>query len=323
MPVPIGSGQPTPEPLSQAPQEGVRVAAATWIDPTGVHWPLTDFDTSPWFTTDDGITGLGAAPRTITSVPVPRGGAKVTNIQPGARVITWPLCISALNHDLFVAAWRKIAGAFTMTRRLGPGYLVVEQPDGSRRRVAAYYQEGFDNSSSGGMWVEGDVCTITLFCPSPWWFDADPDVIPKRFGDEVYDFQDPYISVGPSATLGAAIVVNDGDTETWPEWTITGPAHLITAENNTTGQSFVVDPTKVLPSGADLAVGETITITGDPPLIQGPTPAAGKNWNQAIDWATSKLWYLQPGGNDIDFSVDGGDVGTSITATITKRYETA
>lgn len=323
MPIPVGAGPAVPP--SQGPPPVTRsiyVTRAAWIDPTGMRWELTDPE-APWLTTDDGVSGLGSTPLTFTTDDLVRGGTQVRHIAVGPRTITWPMVVGGndFTSKEFIDGFRTIGRAFTMTRRLGPGTLRIERSDGEARQIQAYYQSGFDTSGGAGSYVDWDTFTLTLYCPDPYWTDGEPLTFTRRYIESTLDFQDPFFSVGASSTLGDTTIQNDGDVETFPDWRIDGPATSATCTNNDTGDSFTVDIHTIL--GRDLAAGETVTITGTPPVITGPTPAAGKDWNQAIDWASMRLWELAPGLNDVSFTIEGRDVGSAITLIVSRRYESA
>jgi len=323
MPLPVGAPVP---PQQVGGPDGILtdLPKAWWIDPKGGAWPLMD-TTVGWWTIDAGVKGMDSvAPVVLTTDNVPRGGTQMRWIQPDARTITWPLRVEGCTHDEFKKNWRNLATAFTSTRRLGPGQLLVSRPDGSARQIDCYYQEGFEEAgiALGGRLFEHPV--LTLYCPDPYWRDLYPTEIERHYlgagpaipyqGNGTVGF--PFVS--SSLVLGESIVDNPGDVETWPEWTITGPAAGITCTNNTTGVTWTMDPSAVL--GRNLNAGEVITITGNPPLITGPTGAA---WQTAIDWTTSDLWWLEPGFNTVDLSVTSPGTGTSIVMSFYARYETA
>lgn len=289
-------------------------AQASWIDPTGAEWPLTDAGIG-WFTLND-VSGLGAAPITVTSDPDPLGGVNIRAVQPQPRTITWPLHIYGADHPEFLARWRRLAAAFTVTRRLGPGTLVIAQPDGTTREIRAIYEDGFTGSAGHG-YLEDDI-VLSLYCPDGYWRDREPTLITREYAAGT-SFLDPYPTVSSSQVLGDTIVVNPGDVEAWPDWTITGPATLITATNQLTGESWQLNPNAAGIGHGPLLVGETITITTRPPTVRGP---AGETWTGALNWPGATLWALQPGANPVTFAVDGAGAGTGIALSFHARYET-
>lgn len=316
MPIPAGTSIVVPPPVEVASPD---IPIAWWFAPDGSRWDLWSTKNG-WWTTDAGITGaFGAAPVVFTTDNSPRGGTSMRWIQPDARTITWPLRVEGDTHAEFLSNWRAISDAFTQTRRGGPGTLVIARPDGSARQIDAYYQEGWVESGGQGLsQVRYDMVSLTLYCPDPYWRDAQPTLVTRSFST-AGSYLSPYPTVSSSQTLGNTTITTHSQVETWPDWTITGPATSITATNNTTGISWSLTPSDVL--GRNLNAGETITITGNPPDIEGPTASVA--WETAIDWTSSDLWPLLPGDNDVTFSVSGSGAGTSITLSYYGRYETA
>lgn len=284
-----------------------RPARYSWVDPTGVEWML-DVPSQGWVT-PRGRAGLGAAPVGMVTDPHPRGGARVRHIQPQPRTITLPVDVWGQSPLEFTQRWRDLMRAFTMTRRLGPGIFRKMLPDGEVREIRAYYDGGFDGQPGRGH--VSDTAVVSLFCEDPFWSGTAVVSAPYTNGAAV-SYLNPYLTVSPSSVLGATTATNPGDVEAWPQWQITGPASAVTATNNTTGQSFTL-------TGA-LTAGQTATITTDPPTVRGP---AGENWTGNLNWPGAVLWALEPGVNDVTFSVTGATAATSITLSYTPRYESA
>lgn len=309
MPILVGTlTEPNPTPPSGIPQPAdPGRPEAVWIAPDGTEIQLTS-DRELHFTLDS-VTGWGAAPISLVADPHPRGGTRVRHIQPQPRTITWPLRIRATTHMELVAGWRDLATRFTQTRRLGPGLLRIMRPDGTAREILAYYQAGFAGEpGQGHTW---DTAVLSLYCEDPYWRAVAPVSTLYSNGATV-SYLDPYLTVSPSSVLGATTAVNAGDVEAWPAWTIVGPASQVQATNSTTGEAFTLSAT--------LLAGETATISTDPPTVRGP---AGQNWTGNLDWPSAVLWALQPGLNNVDFTVSGAAAGTQITLSYTPRYETA
>lgn len=297
---------------------GVGFSVATWYAPDGSVWPLTAPD-SGLFTLADGVSGLDAAAITITTDDRARGGVRVRHIQPVQRIITWPIYVYADDHQSFIRQWRRVASAFTQTTRLGPGELEIARPDGTARRVQAYYQEGFAGQGKQGYGIVSDYCVLTLLCEDPYWRSTTAMTVHREYGVPV-DYQDPYPTVSSSQVLGATIVENPGDVEAWPNWTITGPASLVTATNNTRGESFQLDPNAASIAHGNLAAGEQVMITTDPPTV---TYQDGSDWIGALSWPGAVLWPLDPGANDVTFQLDGSGPGSAVDLSFYARYETA
>lgn len=116
-------------------------------------------------------------------------------------------------------------------------------------------------------------------------------------------------------TGGSTMIVNNGDVEAWPVWTIRGPMTKLTAINDTVGGRFSLTHT--------LLTEQIITITTNRPSVRGPGDA---NLTGKIDWFNPlgcELWPLLDGENKIRFQVDGAGPGTRVQLDFTPRYETA
>ncbi|MGW4728087.1 phage tail protein [Streptomyces shenzhenensis] len=306
-----GGGGATPVPLPE-----VGTATASYTDPTGTVWPLT----SPglgWFTLAAGVSGLGAAPYDLISDPHPRGGARLRHVQAQPRAIVWPLHVYGDTHMEFIGRWRALASAFTRTLREGPGWLEIARPDGSSRRIAVHYQEGFEGRGTKGSAIVSDTAVLTLWCEDPYWSDPVPVTVHREASESV-DFLDPFPSVSSSQVLGATTVDNPSDVTVWPTWVITGPASLITFTREDSGESFALDPTAV--GHGNLLAGQQITVRTDPPQVRYQD---GSNWSGALNWPAAVLWGLAPGANSVTFQLDGSGPGSAVDLSFHPRYETA
>lgn len=307
-----------PPPPAVIPEVGY--ASISYIDPSGAVWPMTD-QSRGFFALAEGISGLGAAPVTITSDPLPRGGSKVRHVQPQPRTIVWPIHVEADTHQEFIDLWRAIGRAFTDTLRYGPGVLDIARPDGKRRQIRVFYQEGFDGLGQAGTGISWDNAVMTLFCEDPYFYDPEPVTIRRGFGgtEASEDFLAPYPSVSSSQVLGDTTLTNPGDVVAWPTWTITGPASGVVITNSDTGESFAIDPDATGIAHGNLLSGETVTVATDPPSVR----FGGVNWTASLNWPSAQLWSLHPGGTAVDFNLSGAGAGSSVTATFYARYETA
>jgi len=319
--MPILAGEILPPPVTPGPPislPDIGRAVATYIDPTGGQWPLSNRALG-WYTLAGGVSGLGAAPIDITADPYPRGGSRVRHIQPAARTITWSIRVEGDTHLEFVERWRALARAITCTTRLGPGVLEIARPDGSVRRIAVYYAAGFDGISQGTSSLFWDVAVVQWLCQDPYWYDAVPHIV-HRQSDAAANYLNPYPSVSSSQVLGDTTVTNPGDVTAWPTWTITGPASLITMTRGDTGESFVLDPHAAAIGHGDLLAGQHVTVTTEPPTVRYQD---GNNWIGALNWPGAVLWNLPPGDTPLTFELDGAAAGSAVDLSFNPRYETA
>ncbi|WP_411090786.1 phage tail protein [Streptomyces sp. 049-1] len=300
----------------------IGYASITYVDPAGTRWPMTDL-TADWYTLAEGVSGLGAAPYTLTADPHPRGGSRLRHVQPQARSIVWPVLVKGPNHTEFTKNWRDLARAFTRTLRPGPdgrpvpGWLEVARPDGSARRIAVYYNDGWDGQGRTATGITWDSAVLTLWCEDPYWLDVHAQTVHRETGAGV-DYLAPYPSVSSSQVLGATTVVNPGDVDVWPTWVITGPATSIEFTREDTGAAFTLDM-EATDHGALLS-GETVTISTDPPRARSGT---GENLVTGLNWPEAILWSLPQGETPVTFQLAGAEAGSAVDLTYYPRYETA
>ncbi len=283
---------------------------ATWTDPDGTEWPLTD--TSPdvgWFTTS-GPTGWHAPTYEIVTDPVPRGGENVRFIRSQPARMVWPIYVGGDTHLQWLQRHRQIRRAFTSTLHRGiPGTLRITRPDASAREIECFYESGFEGQAGEGRLFSKDA--ITLYAPDGYWRDLSVLSTNYSYVPGV-SFFSPFPKVSDSLALGESSLHNPGDVDAWPFWTITGPMTAMTATNVTTGQEFTL--TFALNSG------EEVTIATLQPAVRGP---AGQNLAYALDWPSASLWPLIPGDNELVINVSGGLAGTGVTVAFRPRYEGA
>ncbi|MFD5468905.1 phage tail protein [Streptomyces sp. NPDC127105] len=302
----------------------IGFATATYTDPSGRVWPLTD-DQAGWFTLAEGVSGLDAAEYEFTTDAQPRGGARLRHAQPQPRTIIWPLYVYGDTHMEFVERWRALATAFTRTLRPGPdgvrppGILEISRPDGSSRRINVHYQGGFGGQGKQGTGISSDAAVLTLWCEDPYWINPTPIGVHRETGT-LANFFAPFPTVSSSQVLGATTVENPGDVTVWPTWTITGPASLITFKHSGTREAFILNPSASTVGHGPLLAGERVTVSTDPPMVRFQD---GSNWSGALNWPSAVLWGLAPGSNEVTFQLDGSGPGSAVDLAFYARHETA
>lgn len=292
--------------------EDVGTIDATWTDPDGQVWQLSNTDDDlGWFTTD-AIAGWGAVPIEIVTDPLSRGGEEVRHIRSLPRRITWPLHIHGDTHLQFLRRYRNLLRAFTLTtHRRTPGILRVARPDGvdAAREIECFYEDGF-TGKAGEDWLFANP-VLTLMAPDGYWRAARA-VVHRYDYSPGRPFLRPYPSLSTSRVLGDMSITNPGEVDAWPTWRITGPATAFTATNPGAGGGF----TLTYPLGP----GRTVTITTNRPAVRGP---AGENLAGALSWPRALLWPLLPGENPVTLQVAGAGTGTAVELQFRPRFEGA
>jgi hypothetical protein len=284
---------------------------ATWVDPSGVEWPLTDTSDSRGYFTRTDIAGWGARAYELVTDPVAGGGESVRFIRANPARITWPLYIRGDTHLEFLQRWRDLRAAFMSTLWKGQtGTLRVTRGDGTAREIDCFLEDGFQGQG-GENWLYANA-VLTLYAPEGSWRDTAVVNVPRSYTPGS-DFLNPFPTISSSQILGRVPIDNAGELPAWPSWLITGPATVVTATNWTTSQSWVLTTT--------LAAGETATINTLPrPTARGPV---GQNLVGSFNWPDAYLWPLVSGTNDVEFVVAGASTGTSIQMVYQARYEGA
>lgn len=303
-----------PEPPVEVPVRVRDAPRATWIAPDGREFELTRPELG-WKLLR-GVTGLGAMPVTLVTDKLARGGVRVRSVRREAREIDLPVRIWGRDHTQFLDRKHRLIDGFTQTDELGPGTLVVQRPDGSKRQIRAYYLEGLDDTEDG--WI-AENAVVTLLAEQPWWLGTDEvadEVIQRDAGGS---YLDGYPNVSSSrSTLGGIEIHNPGELTSYPTWTFTGPASLITVTHEGTGQSFTLDPD--FDGGGDLLAGQTIIVQTDPAAIYGP---AGQAYTGALDWPGASLFGLLRGVNRVSVTFSGAANGSGVAWRFQPRYRSA
>lgn len=324
--MPLQSGQLAPTTTTATPvvdsvkpvwSQDVGTMRATWTDPSGQVWELSNTADDLGYFTVPGIAGWGARPYEYVVDAVPRGGDMLRAIRGQSAKLTWPLHIWGDTHQQFVQRYRGIKAAFLRTAWRGqPGVLRVERPDGTAREVECFYEDGFGGGGAGvdaatEDWLSANP-VLTLVAMDGFWRATQPVVVTRSYAPGG-SFLQPFLQVSLSQVLGDTVVVNPGDVAAWPTWVITGPMTGITATNVTTGLVFQLSYT--------LLAGQQITITTDRPTVRGP---AGQVLTGALNWPSQAyLWPLQDGPNEVTLNISGASAGTGVQLTFHPRFEGA
>lgn len=292
------------------PLEDVGSITASWVDPAGTIFELTNTsDDLGWFT-PPGPSGWDATTYEIVTDPIPRGGEQIRFIRAKPARIVWPLYVYGDTHLAYRHRRRTIKKAFTSTLHKGlPGVLTVARPDSDARQISCFYESGLEGESGDGWLFSKDA--VTLFAPDGFWQEVDATNLEYGYIPGV-DFLVPYPQVSSSLNIGQTVMNNHGDVAAWPTWTITGPMTAITATNVTTGYEWTLT--------YPLLAGEQATVTTYQPTVRGP---AGQNLTGYLDWPLAYLWWLDPGDNFVIMNLSGGQAGTTIDVSFNARFEGA
>jgi hypothetical protein len=176
----------------------------------------------------------------------------------------------------------------------------VRRRDGTFRQLACYYVGGLEgdlgSSEAGEDWL---IATVALKATDPW---------PSDIADTV-------VTWAP-ADLPSVAVLNTGDLPAYPIWHITGPTatNTTTIANLTTGESWKLN--------AATAAGLGIVVDTRPANLR-PSQAVYRDLDALNLYssltATSALWWLAPGQNNLAITLGGTDATTRVSLTYRPR----
>ncbi len=238
-----------------------------------------------------GRQGFYAPPENFIEQDVPLApGSRLRQVKTAPNVVRVPLLIKSTTESLYIAAVRTLRAAMNPLR--GDGILQYQAADGTTRQLNCRLLSGLEGDESAG--VRGPAWTtagLVFRAFDPYWYDASA-------------------TVATYTTFTAKTVVNGGDVEMWPSWSIHGPTTNLTITNSTTGKAMVFT--------LILGATDVLTINTAPGvktvLLNGTT-----NEYPALS-ATSALFSFPVGTSTLNFTVAGTTGATQIVLTYKQRW---
>lgn len=275
-----------------------------WVDTQGIVRDLSHA-TSPNLFVAKGATGLGAPPVEIVADKLPWAAGSIARyVQTKPAEIDLPIYVGASGIGGLIDATDDLRAWFDTgdERRQQYGYLRITRPsDDAVRQIACLYQGGLDGSMAEGS-PSYTVVVVSLLAPDPYWTD-------------ITETQAVYTQANIGAALG---VVNSGDVDAYPIWTITGPASNIVLTNQTTGKVLSLTAN----GGLTLLAGDTLTIDTRPSSQRTTLPIINQNgasfYNRVN--AGGSLWWLNRGANTFTIAASGTSGATTFIVRWLPRY---
>jgi hypothetical protein len=304
--------------LPTFPQLGAR-PDLTWTDPDGKVWDLSDLGLGDGVIAT-AISGIGGFPNALTMLPLPTGAFIIQSQIPQPRTVTLALYAEAPDKTDPSAAhllYEAVSNAF-WTVRAGvpkPGYLGIQQPDGSLRLLECYCTAGLDQPDETDIPLWWSQWTLTL-TGQPYWTDVPAQQVgPIVFAAAIPGAgvpPMPPILLSPGMALGQSDINYTGDADTYPTWQVTGPGQPAVT-NVTTGLEWTLD--------TSVPDGDVWTVVTDPVTGTSVTDAAGNSqWAHLAAADPRDLWPLVPGVNLIDVELTGTGAGSQIALFYTRRW---
>lgn len=305
---------PTPPPIDLAGQR--QPLSVTYVDPDGVAWPWSDPASGCVITA---VSGIGSPPAALSSTSMPGGGILAQQYGAAQRQIVIGLhAFDDASQDGFLDLIDRLARAL-WTERAGlpaPGTLIFQRPGGTARQIAVFCTSGPEQtdaeSGANGFSISTDYALT---------FASDLDPLFSDAADTTAVFSAPPVSGGifpllpvilsPETTLGSTSIVNEGNSDAYPVWTITGPG-TPTITNVTTGRSFGLD--------VDLDPGEVITVDTRPGRQSVIDGTLADRWADLVRTSPRDLWSLPVGRSDLTMSMVGSGDGSKIQLSYRRRW---
>lgn len=281
-------------------------------------------ETFVWLDADSNSTALKVerqtqgrfAPPTrfVTDTSPTQPGSLVRSTRHESRRLVVPIVVQGATSSELRTNIRNLNYALDPVR--GSGQLKVTGPDGTTRIVNAYLEDGMGleeslNSTVGRTWQRA---SLQFFCEEPYWLDEVTTSSTVAYNTTTATFFPFFpLRLSSSTVFGATTIDNDGDVQTWPRWTITGPGSAIYLKNLTSGKTLYLNTT--------LTAGEIVTIDTTPG-VRSVTKNDGTNLFQYLS-TTSSLWPLLRGSNSIQLEMSSAVTGSAIAYSYERRWLSA
>ena len=252
--------------------------------------------------------------RFVTDTSPTQPGSLVRSTRHESRRLVVPIVVQGATSSELRTNIRNLNYALDPVR--GSGQLKVTGPDGTTRIVNAYLEDGMGleeslNSTVGRTWQRA---SLQFFCEEPYWLDEVTTSSSVAYNTTTATFFPFFpLRLSSSTVFGATTIDNDGDVQTWPRWTITGPGSAIYLKNLTSGKTLYLNTT--------LTAGEIVTIDTTPG-VRSVTKNDGTNLFQYLS-TTSSLWPLLRGSNSIQLEMSSATTNSAIAYSYERRWLSA
>lgn len=243
-----------------------------------------------------------------TSVPM-QAGETVNQVNVKSRSVEIPVLIKDTTRTLLESRMRTLSNLLNASN--GAGRLRATMDDGSQREISCYYRGGLEGNSSKG-YITWQEQILSFYAADPYWYAVSPVVNTYTTGTPAVFFPFFPMRLSSSTVFATVTVINSGDSEAYPVWTITGAGTNPVLKNLTTGKTLSLTLT--------LLTGKVLTIDTRPgykTIIQAPNT----NKFSSIS-TTSSLWELVNGNNSVQIEMSSADSSSQVVMSYYPRYLT-
>lgn len=262
-----------------------------------------------------GDAGLDLPPFSFVEDDVAQqAGAQLRTVRVRPRDVTVPVYISDVTELGLRTMLRGLALALAPTS--GQGKLRVTSVDGTQRELRCRYADGLTgNRTKGASGAVYRLLALVFRAHDPYLYDAVTTSQTYTTGTPSPFLSSTFLpmQLASDVILGTQTVVNGGDVEAWPRWTVRGPASSVTLSNTTTGATLTVSTS--LLDGQSLVIDTT-------PLVKTVRRDDGSNLYGSLT-TSSSLWSLARGNNVITVTLPGATTSSFVTLSYERRWLTA
>lgn len=283
--------------------------AMSWIDADGSEHML---DGSAGVYVGEGKSGRWAPPveQALASLAF-SDGSRITGTFIRARKLDIPL-VSVASGVLATRQLARVVQGWFDPRR--DGSLRVYSPDGTIREITGRPSLEVAEGTIMEQSPDHHMMVLTLTAADPYWQDASDTTQTYTIADVPSSlvFKSPFFPfrVVTSEVLAYTLIVNGGNGDAWPVWTIDGPVINPAVRNFTTG--------KLLALTRSILSGERVIVDTRPG--QKTVRDAGSSNLFASLNAGAEMWPFTVGTNAIQVEGQAATTATLITLAYRERH---
>ena len=278
-----------------------------WIDAAGVQTGLNDHDAA-WSTRMR--DGFWSPPFQVNSSDYPQQPGSVFNfVKTGERVVNLSVEVRAPDHMALTGLYRNLA--YRLNPERGAGRLRMSMNGSKYQRELICRSGGLTKVSERETSAS---LILTFLANDPYWYDVDQSSASFMLNQAAAFFPIFPIVLVNSSSFATANIDNTGDVETWPVWTINGPASNLIITHS--------DGKKIDLTGVSLTSAEWLVIDTAAKTINKESPYSSVSVLEYLS-LDSSLFSFSPGTNNLTIQLSDSVYGaTMVTASYYLRWLT-